>query len=40
RNPALADLLLGWVDGDQSPSPVDDGWHQKLRAERLAAVGA
>lgn len=40
RNPALADLLLGWVDGDPAPSPVDDAWHQRLRAERLAAVGA
>jgi lipid II isoglutaminyl synthase (glutamine-hydrolysing) len=40
RNPALADLLLGWADGNSGRSPVDDDWHQKLRAERLAAVGA
>ena len=40
RNPALADLLLGWVDGDPEPTKADDGWHEKLRAERLAAVGA
>jgi lipid II isoglutaminyl synthase (glutamine-hydrolysing) len=40
RNPALADLVLGWVDGDSAPSPVDDGWHNKLRTERLTAVGA
>jgi CobQ-like glutamine amidotransferase family enzyme len=40
RNPALADLLLGWVDGDPAPTRADDGWHEKLRAERLAAVGA
>jgi CobQ-like glutamine amidotransferase family enzyme len=39
RNPALADLLLGWVDGDPGASPTDDTWHQKLRAERLTAVG-
>jgi CobQ-like glutamine amidotransferase family enzyme len=40
RNPALADLLLGWVDGDAAPTPADDSWHDRLRAERLAAVGA
>jgi CobQ-like glutamine amidotransferase family enzyme len=40
RNPALADLVLGWVDGDTSPTRADDSWHGKLRAERLAAVGA
>jgi hypothetical protein len=40
RNPALADLLLGWVDGNPEPTPADDGWHEKLRAERLAAVAA
>jgi len=38
RNPALADLVLGWVDG-AAASPVDDTWHLKLRTERLAAVG-
>lgn len=40
RNPALADLLLGWADGDPAPSPVDDGWALRLRGERLTAVGA
>jgi CobQ-like glutamine amidotransferase family enzyme len=40
RNPALADLLLGWADGRTGPSPVDDTWHLKLRTERLAAVSA
>jgi CobQ-like glutamine amidotransferase family enzyme len=40
RNPALADLLLGWADGNPGRSPVDDAWPLKLRAERLAAVGA
>ena len=38
RNPALADLLLSWVDGDAKSTPADDQWHEKLRAERLAAV--
>jgi CobQ-like glutamine amidotransferase family enzyme len=40
RNPALADLLLGWADGRPGPSPVDERWPLRLRAERLAAVGA
>lgn len=40
RNPALADLLLGWVDGDPSPTTADDTWHDRLRTERLAAIGA
>jgi lipid II isoglutaminyl synthase (glutamine-hydrolysing) len=40
RNPALADLVLGWVDGQDAASPVDDTWHTRLRTERLAAVGA
>jgi CobQ-like glutamine amidotransferase family enzyme len=39
RNPALADLILGWVDGDPAPTPADDRWHDRLRSERLAAVG-
>jgi hypothetical protein len=39
RNPALADLLLSWADGNAAPSPVDDRWHQRLRKERLAAAG-
>ncbi len=40
RNPALADLVLSWADGNSAASPVDDGWHLRLRKERLAAVGA
>jgi hypothetical protein len=40
RNPMLADLLLGWVDGDPAATPADDSWHEKLRGERLAAVAA
>ncbi|HEX6395236.1 MAG TPA: hypothetical protein VFZ97_17520 [Acidimicrobiales bacterium] len=35
RNPALADLILGWVTGDLAP--LDDGECDDLRAERLAA---
>jgi lipid II isoglutaminyl synthase (glutamine-hydrolysing) len=38
RNPAIADLLLGWAIGS-TVEPVDDSWAQRLRAERLAAVG-
>jgi len=38
RNPALADLLLGWVVGELAP--LDDNEHDALRQERLAAVGA
>ena len=37
RNPALADLLLGWVVGELAP--LDDPEEQALRAERLAAAG-
>ena len=37
RNPALADLLLGWATGSALP-PADDSWPSRLRAERLAAV--
>jgi CobQ-like glutamine amidotransferase family enzyme len=37
RNPALADLLLGWATGS-NPRPLDDTWPGRLRAERLAAV--
>jgi CobQ-like glutamine amidotransferase family enzyme len=40
RNPALADLVLSWADGNPAPSPVDDTWHLRLRKERLTAVGA
>lgn len=39
RNPALADLLLRWATGGDL-NPVDDTWPQRLRAERLDAVGA
>ena len=39
RNPALADLLLSWAVGSEL-EPIDDTWPQRLRAERLAAVGA
>lgn len=37
RNPALADLLLGWVLGRPLP-PLDDDEVEVLRRERLAAV--
>ncbi|MCG5216955.1 glutamine amidotransferase [Streptosporangium sp. KLBMP 9127] len=36
RNPGLADLLLGWATGPLAP--LDDGWFDRLREERLAAV--
>jgi CobQ-like glutamine amidotransferase family enzyme len=38
RNPALADLLLRWVTGTDL-DPIDDAWPERLRAERLHAVG-
>jgi lipid II isoglutaminyl synthase (glutamine-hydrolysing) len=37
RNPALADLLLSWVVGDQL-APLDDSEVDDLRAERLRFV--
>ncbi|MEU7900056.1 glutamine amidotransferase [Nonomuraea sp. NPDC049152] len=37
RNPALADLLLGWATGSTLP-PIDDAWYDRLRKERLDAV--
>lgn len=40
RNPALADLLLRWATGLDTLPPLDDRWPDKLRGERLAAVGA
>jgi len=40
RNPALADLLLSWVDGKDAASDVDDTWALKLRAERLGTAKA
>jgi CobQ-like glutamine amidotransferase family enzyme len=39
RNPALADLLLGWAAGPLPPlAPADEIWTGRLRDERLAAV--
>lgn len=38
RNPALADLLLGWVVGDLTP--LDDHESERLRHERLRAAAA
>jgi CobQ-like glutamine amidotransferase family enzyme len=38
RNPALADLLLGWAVGELEP--LDDSESEALRRERLAAVSA
>lgn len=40
RNPGLADLLLRWATGAADLPELDDSWPQRLRAERLAAVGA
>lgn len=37
RNPALADLVLGWATG-AALRPVDDTWPGRLRTERLSAV--
>jgi lipid II isoglutaminyl synthase (glutamine-hydrolysing) len=39
RNPALADLLLGWALGGAELGPLDDAAAESLRAERLAANG-
>jgi hypothetical protein len=39
RNPALADLLLGWVAGQLPPlAGREEHWTQQLRDQRLAAV--
>jgi CobQ-like glutamine amidotransferase family enzyme len=38
RNPALADLLIRWAAGTDL-DPIDDSWPQRLRTERLEAVG-
>jgi hypothetical protein len=38
RNPHLADLLIRWATGTR-PEPLDDTWPEKLRGERLGAVG-
>ena len=41
RNPALADLLLGWAAGPLPDLPAaDEEWGRRLRDERLAAVPA
>ena len=42
RNPALADVLLGWVLGVavETLAPVDDAPSDSLRQERLRAVKA
>jgi lipid II isoglutaminyl synthase (glutamine-hydrolysing) len=41
RNPALADLLLGWAAGPLSPLPdTDEQWTRELREERLVAASA
>jgi CobQ-like glutamine amidotransferase family enzyme len=42
RNPALADLLLGWAAGPLLPElpDADEEWGRRLREERLAAVSA
>jgi CobQ-like glutamine amidotransferase family enzyme len=41
RNPGLADLLLSWAVGPLPPlDPADELWAQRLRDERLAAVGS
>ncbi|MDS1270255.1 glutamine amidotransferase [Lipingzhangella sp. LS1_29] len=37
RNPALADVLLGWAMGDLPPLP--PSWSERLHEERLAAAG-
>lgn len=39
RNPAIADLLLRWATGIDVLAPLDDTWTQRLRSERLTAVG-
>jgi lipid II isoglutaminyl synthase (glutamine-hydrolysing) len=39
RNPALADTLLRWATG-AALEPIDDAWAERLRSERLTAVGA
>lgn len=38
RNPALADVLLGWALGEEHLGPLDDAGAEDLRAERLGAV--
>jgi CobQ-like glutamine amidotransferase family enzyme len=38
RNPALADLLIGWATGNAALAPLDDHRENALRVERLNAV--
>ena len=38
RNPALADLLLGWACGPTELVPLDDRRERALRAERLRSA--
>lgn len=38
RNPALADLLLSWVVGDDALEPLDEPLVERLRRERLKAA--
>ncbi len=38
RNPALADLLLGWIVGELPPVEGGEDWPQRLRDERFAAL--
>ena len=38
RNPALADVLLGWALGQEQLDPLDDAGAEDLRAERLSAL--
>ena len=38
RNPALADILIGWAAGDDALAPLDDGRESRLRSERLGAA--
>jgi CobQ-like glutamine amidotransferase family enzyme len=39
RNPAIADLLLRWAT-NATLADIDDTWPNRLRAERLAAIGS
>jgi CobQ-like glutamine amidotransferase family enzyme len=39
RNPALADLLLGWALDGATLAPLDDGAEDALRLERFATAG-
>ncbi|HWE65249.1 MAG TPA: hypothetical protein VG298_01270 [Acidimicrobiales bacterium] len=38
RNPALADLLLGWAIGTDALAPLDDSAEEALRLERLGTT--